>query len=387
MGLLIAILALVAGVALLILGGDQLVRGAVALASRLGVPALLVGLTVVAFGTSAPELALNIVAATKGNDGLSFGNVVGSNIANVGLILGISAIVCPLLVNSSVVKRELPLMLLATGLLLGLVAIPLAPVMWRAPQGATPINELTRLEGGMLLVGFVVVLGLIMRAGLKNRDAREHFESEASAVEEHAGLPGAVVRVVVGLLGLLGGGWLAEYGASAIARDIGMSDELIGLTVVAIATSLPELATSLQAVRRGSVDIAVGNVVGSNIFNILLVLGATAAVNPVSIPADGLVPLGVMALTSLALLPMVLTGGRVVSRVEGTLLLIAYAGFMAWSVWAAGAPSLADAGGASAHPPAAMGTAAEPAGADGLGASPESPPSGPPARSEPTAGG
>jgi cation:H+ antiporter len=342
MSVLVAALVLAVGVALLIWGGDVLVRGAVVLANHLGVPPLLVGLTVVAFGTSAPELALNLVAAVRGNDGLSFGNIVGSNIANVGLILGLSALVKPLHVSSSVVRRELPLMLGATFLLLGMVGIPTGDPMWRAPDGAPPIGVIDTPEGVVLLGVFALTMLLIFRAGLKNRAVREKFEDEAAEIgaAKEPGLPGAIVRLIIGLAALLLGGWLAEGGASSIARSLGMSDELIGLTVVAVATSLPELATSIQAIRQGNVDIAVGNVVGSNIFNILLVLGATAMVGSIDIPADGLISLGVMAALSLLLVPMSMVRGSVVSRMEGVVLLAIYAAFMGWSVWAAAAPTL-----------------------------------------------
>lgn len=405
----LSVIALAAGVTLLIWGGDALVRGAVILAQRLGVSPLVIGLTVVAFGTSAPELALNLIAAFKGNDGLSFGNIVGSNIANIGLILGITAMWKPLYVSSSVVKRELPLMLIATALLLLTVGVPPGVPSLLPGPGAPSVGEIGRWEAGLLLAAFLATLGLILRAGLKQRSVREKFEEEAQELASEgvsdepaapvavrlrrlgkpavmagavAGLVaplavlvtlglmtaaeaaiaavlialGAVVRpvfsgsaagaalsIVAGLAALIAGGQLTEAGASSIARALGMSDELIGLTVVAIATSLPELATSLAAVRRGTIDIAVGNVVGSNIFNILLVMGATAAVGPVTIPADGWTSLGTMALLSLILLPMATIRSRYITRLEGVALLGLYAVFMAWTTYAAldqrGAPS------------------------------------------------
>lgn len=356
MSVLLAILLLALGVVLLIWGGDQLVRGAVVLANHLGVPALLVGLTVVAFGTSAPELALNLVAAFRGNDGLSFGNIVGSNIANVGLILGLTALVRPLRVSSSVVRRELPLMLAATAALLLFAGWPRGDAMWRAGEGAAAIGEITLFEGLALLAGFAVTMLVILRAGLRNREVREKFEEEASELGSAAQprLGGAVWRLVLGLAALLLGGWLAEKGASEIARFLGMPDELIGLTVVAVATSLPELATSLQAIRQGNVDIAVGNVVGSNIFNILLVLGATALVGSIDIPADGWVSLGFMGVLSLLLLPMARIGAPIVSRFEGLGLLTIYAAFMGWSVWASQAPAWTERGEGEAEAASAL---------------------------------
>jgi len=405
----LSVIALAAGVALLIWGGDALVRGAVVLAQRLGVSPLVIGLTVVAFGTSAPELALNLIAAFKGNDGLSFGNIVGSNIANIGLILGITAMCKPLYVSSSVVKRELPLMLGATALMLLAVGVPPGVPSLLPGPNAPSVGEIGRWEAGLLLAAFLATLGLILRAGMKQRSVREKFEEEAQdlasdgAPDEPAGpfavrlrrigkpgvmagavaalaaplavlvtlglmtpaeaaiaavlitlaavvrpafsgsTTGATLSIIAGLAALVAGGQLTESGASSIARALGMSDELIGLTIVAIATSLPELATSLAAVRRGTIDIAVGNVVGSNIFNILLVMGATAAVGPVTIPPDGWTSLGTMALLSLLLLPMATIRSRYITRLEGVVLLGLYAVFMAWTTWAAlderGAPS------------------------------------------------
>ncbi len=401
----LAVIALAFGIVLLLWGGDMLVRGAVIIAKQLSVPALLVGLTVVAFGTSAPELALNVVAATKGNDGLSFGNVVGSNIANVGLILGIAALYKPLYMSSSVVKRELPLMLAATALLYALIVTPIdfgagltgigAGTVTLA--GVVEMGEISRLDGVFLLIGFTATVAAILHAGFKNRDVREKFEEEASELaqpddDRPAGAPliglgvrtpgrivlafsivvivavaaatvaglmtpteaaiaaaataaatfarlelssslvGAVLSVAVGLAALVLGGNLTENGASTIARTLGMTDELIGITVVAVATSLPELATSLQAVRRGNIDIAVGNVVGSNIFNILLVMGATAAVGPVGVPADGWVALIVMGLLSVLLVPMATIRGRSINRFEAATLLLIYVAFMVYAV-------------------------------------------------------
>lgn len=426
MTLPLAIIALVAGVALLIWGGDTLVRGAVFLANKLGVPPLLVGLTVVAFGTSAPELALNLIAAFKGNDGLSFGNIVGSNIANIGLILGITALFKPLYVSSSVVKRELPIMLIATLALLVCVGVPAGmPPLMPAPE-APPAGQISQLNGIALLVLFVLAIAFILRAGLKQRDVREKFEEEAQSIAEEpddertplvavtfwkpsnkriplaaaialvlaltacvafdivsatdAGIAiaafaivgflrlslapstaGSVVSVALGVVALAIGGNFTETGATTIARSLGMTDQLIGLTVVAIATSLPELATSLQAVRRGTVDIAVGNVVGSNIFNILLVMGATATVDDVAVPADGWSSLAVMTALSLILIPMSRFRNKRITRAEGATLLTVYVAFMAWSVYAtlAALPDTSTAADTDATPP---GTAASTAG-------------------------
>lgn len=317
------------GIAMLIIGGDVLVRGAVAIADRLGVPAIIIGLTVVAFGTSAPELALNIAAAIKGNDELSFGNIIGSNIANIGLILGLSAMVLPLKVNNSVVKRELPLMLIATVLTASLAVFPFDSGEWN--HGALSQND-----GVILLAGFVVTMLMIFRSA-RNPAASGGPEIEAEIAElreaaKRQPVWRGIIFVLLGLAALVAGGRMSEGAATSIAAAMGMSDEMIGLTVVAIATSLPELATSLAAIRRGQVDIAVGNVVGSNLFNLLLVLGVTSVIAPVDVPGGGYAALSVMLVLSFLLVPMSMTFGRTVSRLEGLTLLVVYLGYMAWTV-------------------------------------------------------
>ena len=318
------------GVAMLIIGGDVLVRGAVAIADRLGVPAIIIGLTVVAFGTSAPELALNAAAAVKGNDELSFGNIIGSNIANIGLILGISAMVLPLKVNNSVIKRELPLMLIATVMAACIAVLPFESGEWSH-------GVLSRTDGAILLVGFVVTMLMIFRSAKKPGDSgAPEIAAEIEDLREAARrqpIWQGIVLVLLGLGALVAGGQVSERAATSIAASMGMTDEMIGLTVVAIATSLPELATSLAAIRRGQVDIAVGNVVGSNLFNLLLVLGVTSVIAPVDVPGGGYAALGVMLVLSFLLVPMCRTFGRTVSRLEGGTLLIMYLGYMGWTVY------------------------------------------------------
>jgi cation:H+ antiporter len=319
---LLEIGALIIGVAILLIGGDLLVRGAVTLATTLGVAPIIVGLTVVAFGTSAPELALNIVAAVNENTDLSFGNVVGSNIANIGLILGLSALVRPLTVHAGVIKRELPIMLAAT---FGFVALLYAPLL----GSERSINALTPVEGGLLLAGFTLFMALLIRDALRGRNGDNALQREAEELvkeEKAKSTPIAILLAVGGLVLLTAGGRASEWGAVALAQRVGLSQELIGLTVVAIATSLPELATSITAIRRGETDIAVGNVVGSNVFNLLLVMGVTAQIHDVPLPAGGGFTLGLMCLLSVLLLPMSVTVDRTVSRIEGGVLLAIFIG-------------------------------------------------------------
>ena len=289
MHLLTDILILIGGITLLPIGGEMLVRGAVTLAVKLGVSTLIVGLTVVAFGTSAPELAFNVIASINDHNELSFGNIVGSNIANIGLILGLAAMLKPLKVHSSVIRREMPIMIGATALMCVLAAFP------------RDAHAISRPDGILMLSLFLVLGCFAVVAATRSRrgeDWGENFEQEIEEVGERdteRSLVLAVVLLLAGLTFLAGGGKLAEMGAVGLAESLGWAQQVIGLTIVALATSLPELTTSLIAVRRDQVDIAVGNVVGSNIFNILLVLGTTATVSPVTCGDDSTAPLIVMA--------------------------------------------------------------------------------------------
>jgi len=291
------------GVALLYLGGEVLVRSASGLAARLGVRPMVIGLTVVAFGTSAPELAASLTAALSGTPEISIGNVVGSNIANVGLILGITALVYPLVSGSRFVRREVPLMLLVTALLM--------PILWG--------GFVARWEGVILLALLAGFLWVITRTG-------------SSVLEEAEEVRPARTPVWLGLLGTAAGVallWLGARslvgGAVTIATSLGVPQRVIGLTLVAVGTSLPELASSMVAAARRESDIILGNIVGSNVFNLLAVLGATAVVTPIRFDgAAATVDIAVMGLFSLVLLPLMWRSERL-GRVAGVLLLVGYA--------------------------------------------------------------
>jgi len=315
------------GVVMLLTGGEALVRGAIALAARLGVSTLFIGLTVVAFGTSAPELSLNLAAAVDGHTDLSFGNIVGSNIANIGLILGFSALCKPLLVHVSIVRRELPFMIAATT---ALVALALAP----PGQGA--VAAISRVDGALLLVGFSIFVWVMTRTLRRGADGVIAREAREIATKERGGMIVGVALTLVGLALLVAGGRLAESGAVGLATALGVSQSLIGLTIVAIATSLPELATSLIAIRKGHADIAVGNVVGSNIFNILLIMGLTALTRPVALPEGAWRSLAAVTFLSVALLPVTRTHNRMISRFEGAFLLGCYVVWLGFEAWLGG---------------------------------------------------
>ncbi len=300
MSLLLALL----GVALLYVGGEVLVRSASGLASRLGVRPMVIGLTVVAFGTSAPELAASLTAALSGTPEIAIGNVVGSNIANVGLILGITALVYPLATTVRFVRREVPIMLLVTALLV--------PVLWG--------GAVLRWEGAVLLALLGGFLWVITRTGSSVVEEAEE-SGRARRVPVLLGVAGTAVGVVLLWLG----GRALVGSAVAIATSLGVPQRVIGLTLVAVGTSLPELASSMVAAMRRETDIILGNIIGSNVFNLLAVLGTTALVAPIHFDARAATPdLVVMMLFSVALLPLMARGERL-GRSAGVLLLTAYA--------------------------------------------------------------
>lgn len=317
-----------AGVLLLLLGGDLLVKGAVALAERHGVPPLTIGLTLVAFGTSAPELALNVAAALGGSSALTFGNMTGSSLTNMGLVLGLAALVRPVKVQSSLLRRELPMLLGTVVLLLALSWLP-------GHLDTAGTLGLSRVDGVLLLGAFLGFLGMLLRAAkqpAKVGAALAGGATEAARSEPLLSWRLAAVMVLGGLVLLGLGGKLGEVGAVGAAQALGMSQQLIGLTVVSLATTLPELVTSLMAMRRGQADMALGNIVGSNIFNLLFVLGTAAVIATVPLPLGGTpILLAVLGFT-LLLFPLSISYDWTITRMEGLLLLLLYLAFMAWQL-------------------------------------------------------
>lgn len=301
------ILLLLLGGGALYWGAEWLVEGASQIAQALGVPPLLVGLTVVAYGTSAPEMAVSVTAALDGQSGLSLGNVIGSNIANVGLVLGLTALIAPPLVPAGLLRRELPWLCGAT-----------AATVFALADGL-----ISRLEGALLFGGAAVFTGVLVRSLRKTRRA----EASSSAADEGRppGLRWKLIALtLVGLITLPVGGSIFVTGAMGIARSLGIGETMIGMTVVAFGTSLPELSASIVAALRGHSELAVGNVVGSNLFNLLLVLGATAVIHPLvgSLGALNieLIGLGIFTLLGAVMMHRV----RQISRVEGGLLVAGY---------------------------------------------------------------
>ncbi|KAA5607666.1 calcium/sodium antiporter [Roseospira marina] len=304
---------LIAGIALLPLGSNTLVSGAVAMSERLGVSPLLVALTVVAFGTSLPELVVCLQAALTNAPGIAVGNVVGSNIANILLILGAAAILKPIACDPR------------TGVQDGLVMIA-ATVLF----GALALGGVIPRWHGLIMLGLLAAY--VVFAYRREAAGPHPGDTHLTEVEEFEGLKNrswAVIigAILLGLVGVIAGANLLVTGAVDIARSLGVSEEVIGLTMVALGTSLPELAVAVAAAMKGQSDMALGNVVGSNIFNILAILGATAVVVPVVIPDQILhFDLWAMAAVSILLIPIMLTGRRI-GRVEAGLFLLAYGGY------------------------------------------------------------
>jgi len=314
--------ALVGGLVLLVAGAELLVRGAAAIASRLGIQPVIIGLTVVAFGTSAPELAVSVGAAASGSSDVAFGNVVGSNIANILLILGASAVVGGLAVSQRIVRIDVPLLMLASIVTL-LMSLD---------------NEIGRLDGLLLFAGVLVYTGWLIRDSRRESAAvEEEYEESIGALEVPVvdrPLPVQVALLVIGLAALVGGAQLLVDAATSIATAMGVSELVVGLTVVSVGTSLPELATSITAAFRGQRDIAVGNVIGSNLFNLMCVLGATGMIAPSGIPvadASLRLDLPVMLAATFVLAPIFWNRFEI-RRWEGIVLITFYALFVGYLV-------------------------------------------------------
>ena len=311
---------IILGLVLLYFGAEWLVAGASELAVRLGITPLVVGLTVVAFGTSAPELAVSIGSNLKGSGGLAIGNVVGSNICNICLVLGAAAIIWPLGIQRQVIRREMPVLIVATGVF-----------VWMLSDGLISL-----IEGGTLTAGiiFYVVTSLIQARKEPTFVVSDDLPEDLIEAAKTGGAKrtmGNLFMITVGILVLVGGAELMVYGAREIAIKFGVSETLIGLTIVAFGTSLPELATSIVGALKKQGDIIVGNAVGSCIFNILAVVGITGSISPLKAVGISTVDLAVMVGVSILVLPLMWHRFNI-NRIEGFLLLSGYFGYLGWTV-------------------------------------------------------
>jgi len=308
MGFVMQLILLVIGFVMLIKGADLFVEGAASIAERFGIPQLVVGLTIVAMGTSAPEAAVSIASALKGSADITVGNVVGSNVLNVLVILGLAAVITMVPVGITTVKYEIPYMILITVLFLGM--------------GITG-NKITLVEGVFLWIAFIAYLVYLLFQAKKNKDETQEENKKPMWL--------LFLLTVGGLALVVWGSDVTVDAASNIAKAMGMSERFIGLTIVALGTSLPELCTSVSAATKGKADIAIGNIVGSNVFNILFVVGTTALITPVAFAQNFVVDTTVAILSGVLLwVAVVLQKG--LKRMAGVIMLVAYAGYFVYLI-------------------------------------------------------
>lgn len=316
---MITYLWLVVGFILLIKGADYFVEGSAGIAKLFHIPSMIIGMTIVAMGTSAPECAVSTVASIKGNNGIAISNAVGSNICNLLLVCGLCAVIRPLPVQISTLKREFPFSIIAQILLLFLGADYLL-------FGKNVQNQIGHIDGVILLIVFIIFLYWMVRVTLvsrKNQDVTEEDKSESLPTYK------CVLYILLGVVAILVGSDLAVDSATVIAKQFGLSETMIGLTIIAIGTSLPELVTSLVAAKKGEVDMAIGNVIGSNIFNVLFVIGIASAISPIAILMESVYDLIFLCIVSIIVLLFASTDKKI-GRMEGFFMLVMYGAYMTY---------------------------------------------------------
>ncbi len=293
---------------MLYFGAEWLVKGSIAISNKLGVSQLVIGLTVVAFGTSAPELAVSISSAMQGLSDVVVGNVIGSNIVNIGAILGISAIISPILVSKSAIRKEVPIMIGVAFLLLAVIID----------------GKIDYIDGVLFVIGIIAFTWYSYNSSKKDKDTEI---IPASQILQKNVFSKSIVFIIIGLVLLSGGSFLTVDNALVIGENFGVSELFMGLTIVAIGTSLPELITSIVAAKKGHADLSVGNIVGSNIFNVLGILGITSILSGIAVSEQTLMDVGIMLAFSLVLIP-IMRSGFVISRKEGIFLIAGYVGYV-----------------------------------------------------------
>jgi cation:H+ antiporter len=316
----VALIAILVGLAVLVWSADRFVDGSASVARHFGMPPLLIGMVVIGFGTSAPEMVVSALAATNGNPGIALGNAYGSNITNIALVLGLTAIIKPITVHSQVLRRELPILAIITAL-----------AAWQVSDGA-----ITRTDAWILLGTFFGFMAWTIRQGLREKSDNLGLEIEHEMEERGMPIGRACVWLIVGLALLIGSSRLLVWGAVDIAHAFGVSDLVIGLTVIAIGTSLPELASCIIATRKGEHDIALGNIIGSNMFNTLAVVGIAGSISPMSVGPDVLTrDVLVMSVLTFSIFVIGIGhSGRLgrINRVEGACLVACYVGYTVYLI-------------------------------------------------------
>ncbi|ERS01084.1 sodium:calcium antiporter [Acinetobacter sp. COS3] len=314
-----AVIAVILGLVLLVWSADKFIDGASATASHFGMPPLLVGMVIVGFGTSAPEIVVSVMAAIDGNPGLALGNAYGSNIANIALILGVTVLIQPIMVHSAVVRKELPLLLLVTGI-----------CIFQIFDGV-----LSRNDAIIMLLMLVLYMGWTIWQGMRNQSDVLSHEFDHQLQEKEVPLKTSIFQLIFGLIVLVISSRLLVWGAVEIAQAFGVSELIIGLTVVAVGTSLPELASSIAAARKGELDIAIGNVIGSNMFNTLAVVGLAGVIHPTIVPPEVLqrdmVVMGTLTL-SLLLFTLSFKGQGRIGRVKGSIWLFSFIAYTCYLI-------------------------------------------------------
>ena len=308
--------AIIIGFVLLIWSADRFVLGAAATANNLGVAPIIIGMTIMGFGTSAPELLVAVIASVNGNPGIAVGNAIGSNIANIALVLGVTSIITPMVVDSNTLRREFPI-------LIGVMLLSLVLLI---------DGELGRIDGLILLLGFVGVISWMIYSGLKTRSTQDPFQTELDGeIPRGLSTNKAILFIIIGLVVLIISSQMLVWGASGIAKAYGVSDLVIGLTIIAIGTSLPELAASISGALKGEHEIALGNIIGSNIFNTLAVLGLTGVIAPYPVHEDVLqrdLPVMIGLAIALFIIAYGFTGPGRINRLEGAILASSFIAYL-----------------------------------------------------------
>lgn len=309
---------------LLIKGADIFVKGSSSLAKRLKIPSLIIGLTIVAFGTSAPELAVSTTAAIHGSNEIAVSNVLGSNIFNLLVVLGACALIKPLPVERKVLRRDIPFSILASILLL-LVSCSVTLIKGTVSftHLESPVGIITKIIGALLILLFVAYVIVLIRSS-------HHSDAETEEDNTNTSLWKSIFFIIIGAAMIILGGKLAVSSAKEIALAAGMSETLIGLTIVAVGTSLPELVTSVVAARKGEVNLAIGNAVGSNIFNILLILGVSSVIHSIQLTYESVIDLIVLIVISIMTL-IFSASGKKINRAEGALMVLSYTAYIAFA--------------------------------------------------------